>query len=328
MRGIIVALLFGFIVLFIFFFSFSPSDSTNDSTDELRCSAYGDQPSANDLNKYLKGKGVFEGKGKTFIDAGKKFGVDPKLVIAIAMHETGNGTSVMVRKKNNPGGLMGSGKPFVFDSLDEGIAAMTKNLNKLYISQGLTTVEQIGAKYAPIGAANDPRNLNANWVPAISKTIKKLGGITYNCKAEVSSKGFIAPVSPIRITDHFGSRILNGKAEFHKGMDFGGKQGMNTPIMAAKGGEVVFSGFANYGDGTGFGGYGQCVVIKHAPNQFTLYGHMVQNSQKVKLGDMVKQGQTIGIMGQTGAAFGVHLHFEVRRQLTGGQVNPEPLLPK
>ncbi|MBC1920472.1 peptidoglycan DD-metalloendopeptidase family protein [Listeria booriae] len=281
-----------------------------------------------DLNKYLANKGAFKGSALAFINAGKKYQVDPVLVMAIAMHETGNGKSRLVQKYNNPGGLMGSGAPFHFDSLAEGIDSMTKNLYKLYISQGLNTPELIGAKYAPVGASNDPTNLNVHWIPSIKKYINDLGGLTYVCSALESSKGFIAPVNPLRITDRFGSRVLNGKAQFHKGLDLGGIKGQNTNIIASKSGVVVFSSFGNYGDGSGFGGYGQCVVIKHSDNEFTLYGHMVAGSQKVKVFDQVKQGQILGIMGQTGNAFGVHLHFEVRTSLAGGQINPEPLIPK
>ena len=45
----------------------------------------------------------------------------------------------------------------------------------------------------------------------------------------------------------------------------------------------------------------------------TLYGHMLANSRRVKEGDKVSQGQTIGTVGSTGNSTGTHLHFEVRR---------------
>ena len=57
----------------------------------------------------------------------------------------------------------------------------------------------------------------------------------------------------------------------------------------------------------------------------TLYGHMLANSRRVKKGDKVSQGQTIGTVGSTGNSTGTHLHFEVR--VNGSPVNPLPYLP-
>ena len=56
----------------------------------------------------------------------------------------------------------------------------------------------------------------------------------------------------------------------------------------------------------------------------TLYGHMLANSRRVKEGDKVSQGQTIGTVGSTGNSTGTHLHFEVR--VNGSPVNPLPYL--
>lgn len=58
----------------------------------------------------------------------------------------------------------------------------------------------------------------------------------------------------------------------------------------------------------------------------TLYGHMLANSRRVKEGDKVSQGQTIGTVGSTGNSTGTHLHFEVR--VNGSPVNPLPYLPQ
>lgn len=69
-----------------------------------------------------------------------------------------------------------------FGTLGEGIDFMARNLYKNYISQGLMTVEKIGAKYAPIGASNDPFSQNQYWVPTINKLVNEFGGLSMNCQ--------------------------------------------------------------------------------------------------------------------------------------------------
>lgn len=87
----------------------------------------------------------------------------------------------------------------------------------------------------------------------------------------------------------------------HTGIDYGCPKG--TPILASNDGEVMAAGW----DLTG---YGFRVILKHPDGRATLYGHL--DSIGVNLGDKVKQGQEIGISGDTGKATGPHLHFESR----------------
>ncbi|MFD2638402.1 M23 family metallopeptidase [Piscibacillus salipiscarius] len=64
------------------------------------------------------------------------------------------------------------------------------------------------------------------------------------------------------------------------------------------------------------GSYGQCIMIEHHINGETwesVYAHMRDGSRKVHVGDHVKQGQVIGVMGNTGHSFGQHLHFELHK---------------
>ncbi|SFI68114.1 C40 family peptidase [Thermoflavimicrobium dichotomicum] len=148
------------------------------------CRPNGQEISVEELNAKLQGKGVFENKAAVFIEAGRKYGVDPVLVAAIALFETGNGTSNAVRNYNNPGGLMDPNNTMVlqrFPTLEAGIEKMTWNLYKNYISQGLTTPDKIGPKYAPPGAANDPNGTNHLWPASVTKFVNQLGGLTYHC---------------------------------------------------------------------------------------------------------------------------------------------------
>ena len=110
---------------------------------------------------------------QAFIDAGRKYGMTPdqvKIGMAIAMHETGKGTSSAFRNKNNSMGISpNGGGPRSFGSVEEGIDYGMRNLQRDFFDKGLTTIEQIGAVYAPIGADNDPRNLNQHWVKGVRK---------------------------------------------------------------------------------------------------------------------------------------------------------------
>ncbi|MEH7546772.1 MULTISPECIES: peptidoglycan DD-metalloendopeptidase family protein [Bacillaceae] len=96
--------------------------------------------------------------------------------------------------------------------------------------------------------------------------------------------------------------------KLHKGIDIA--RPSNKTIKAADNGVVVFAGWSN--------GYGNKIIIDHHNGFQTLYGHM--SSLNVKAGQTVSKGTAIGIMGATGDATGVHLHFEVYKN--GSLVNP------
>ena len=109
-----------------------------------------------------------------FMDAAARNGLDPKLLMAIAMHETGRGTSSAFRNKKNAMGVSDAKGPRSFESVEDSIYFMARQLKKNYLDKGLRTVAQIGAKYAPIGAGNDPRGLNKHWVDGVSRYLNEL----------------------------------------------------------------------------------------------------------------------------------------------------------
>ena len=125
---------------------------------------------------------------------------------------------------------------------------------------------------------------------------------------------FTIPVPGVPITQRFGPNFdpFTGIAGFHPGIDFGAKMG--TPILAAGDGTVVFAGEES--------GYGNYTCIDHGHHVATCYGH--QSALLVQVGDQVKRGQVIGLVGTTGYSTGPHLHFEVR--LSGSPVDPMPWL--
>ena len=104
----------------------------------------------------------------------QEYGVDWRLAVAISMHETGKYTSVAFNDNNNVGGNFRNGSLMVFEDLDKGIDFFISNLKTKYIDLGLDTIEEISVKYAPIGAENDPNNLNQYWVSGVYKYYNEL----------------------------------------------------------------------------------------------------------------------------------------------------------
>ena len=120
--------------------------------------------------------------------------------------------------------------------------------------------------------------------------------------------GYIAPISsPITVTSEMGWRTspITGAQEFHNAIDLVNGN-PTTPILASGDGQVVQAG-SNYYDW-----YGNYTVIKHADGLYTGYAH--QSRIDVSVGQNVKKGQQIGLMGATGPVTGPHLHFQFMDQ--------------
>ena len=111
-------------------------------------------------------------------EVAQNYGVDWRLAVAISMHETWDYTSYIFKHQNNVGGLWNGmkGEFYSYESLDAGIEAYISNLKTNYYDEGRTTIEMIQPKYAPIGAKNDPNDLNSNWIPGVTRRYKELGG--------------------------------------------------------------------------------------------------------------------------------------------------------
>ena len=96
--------------------------------------------------------------------------------------------------------------------------------------------------------------------------------------------------------------------QVHTGIDIAGIN--NTRIVAANSGKVIFTGE--------IGIYGNVIILDHGYGVHSLYGHL--NQINVQRGDYVSKGEAIALSGETGLAFGDHLHFEIR--VSGVPVNP------
>jgi murein DD-endopeptidase MepM/ murein hydrolase activator NlpD len=102
-------------------------------------------------------------------------------------------------------------------------------------------------------------------------------------------------------SSYYGMRTdpFTGRREFHKGMDFAGKEG--SDVVAVGAGVVTWAG-DRYG-------YGKLVEVNHGNGYATRYGH--NKEILVSVGDTVKKGQTLAHMGSTGRSTGPHVHLEV-----------------
>ncbi len=87
----------------------------------------------------------------------------------------------------------------------------------------------------------------------------------------------------------------------HDGIDIAAPLG--TPVKSADSGKVIYSG-------NEIKGYGNIIIIKHGPIFSSVYAHNAENL--VREGDLVKKGQIVARIGQTGRAHQAHLHFQIR----------------
>ena len=140
------------------------------------------------------------------------------------------------------------------------------------------------------------------------------GGGYYDSTGKSLSRTLLkSPLRYRRVTSYFTNRrfhpILNVYRPHH-GIDYAAPSG--TPVEAAGGGHVAFSGWKN--------GYGNFIEIKHSNGYVTGYGHLSRILPGARAGAKITQGQVIGLVGSTGISTGPHLHYEIR---AGGKlINP------
>lgn len=137
----------------------------------------------NAINENLSG--ALKGKGESFYKAFEKHRVSAMMMAAIAMHETANGTSDLVRNANNVCGMnwvqgekrQKYKKWYVkYSSIDESIMDMASRLDEFYIKEGRGSIDKISKKWAPV---SDPRNGmygmdNGSWGQAVEKNYLKM----------------------------------------------------------------------------------------------------------------------------------------------------------
>jgi len=137
----------------------------------------------------------------------------------------------------------------------------------------------------------------------LKKDLQELIDELIDRKSEWNTKPTILPVASTEyfITSGFGWRNspFTGLREFHRGLDISAKRG--TPVIAPADGTVKECEKDLH--------LGKFIRINHDNKLATLYGHLLQ--QNVKVGQNVKRGDLIGLVGNSGMSTGYHLHYEV-----------------
>lgn len=119
------------------------------------------------------------------------------------------------------------------------------------------------------------------------------------------------------------SAISRGFFSGHYGIDFYPTGGGRPSVIAACAGTVISAGWGYWG--TNYGGYGNYTHIDCGNGYTILNGHM--DKLYVSTGQYVAKGQSLGLIGATGVAYGVHTHFELRRGGgLPGRINPAPYM--
>lgn len=127
-----------------------------------------------------------------------------------------------------------------------------------------------------------------------------------NAEQKISGR----PITKGWLSSPYGNRAdpFTGKKDWHQGIDFAALSG--TEVIATAAGVVTTVGVKS--------GYGKFIEINHGDGYSTRYAH--NKELLVKKGDMIKKGQVIAKVGNTGRSTGPHVHYEVMRN--GRKLNP------
>lgn len=189
-------------------------------------------------------------------------------------------------------------------------------LGCLYASLEAPPAAATAAVLPPVRPAGGPDESESAALPVVRRAAPVTGLSKAVLVPEQFAERLARPVVGGWVSSHYGRRTdpFSGDPAMHRGLDFAGPA--NSVILAVAPGVVTWSGPLR--------GYGNLIEIDHGNGWVTRYGHNASNF--VSLGDYVKPGQTIALMGATGRATGTHLHFEVLYQ--GRHMNPARFVPR
>lgn len=192
-----------------------------------------------------------------------------------------------------------------------GVIARNNAIKAQQQAEALANAQNAAAQLEQMNQANAEAEAAGNELPYTQEQIQDMQNQS-NVGSVGSSEGFVWPVPcSTRVTSRYGNRSdpFTGETRYHSGIDIDGFNNAGQPVIAAASGTVITASYD--------GGYGNYVIIDHGDTS-TVYAHC--SGLAVSYGDYVSQGQTIGYLGDTGRATGVHLHFEV--YVGDGRVDP------
>lgn len=201
---------------------------------------------------------------------------------------------------------------------EEAMNAKVNRMRGVVSELGLNLAQlEAAAPRAPMGGPYVPVKLTADAGPFERQLFR-----TYNTRAQLDKLNRTMALVPYRkpvvgeieYTSTFGVRSdpFLGRPAMHTGLDFRAATG--DPIRATANGRVTSAAYA--------GGYGKMIELDHGNGLATRYGHLSEIN--VKVGDVIKIGQVIGLAGSTGRSTGSHLHYETR--IDGEAVDPQKFL--
>lgn len=192
--------------------------------------------------------------------------------------------------------------------------------------------EQVSVAYGIKQKLEGPADLiaEARLTPTLSESVAEYdylrnsaspGRMSPSQTRSILQKTMVPAGWPVmgRLESGYGVRSdpFSGEGAYHTGIDI--SSSMGTRVTATADGVVVQAGMSS-----GYGGYGRLVVLDHGNGYQTYYGHL--SKVNVMPGQVVRQGDVVGLVGMTGRSTGPHLHYEVR--VGAAPINPYRFLNK
>lgn len=188
---------------------------------------------------------------------------------------------------------------------------VTKLKNKEQITQGITVQERVKPQETlgiPQKLGGNTRSAQSAFINSLASENAALAKLRTGAKTFWSAP-FAYPLANATVTDPFGYIRQTGSYQIaHKGTDFRAPEG--TPVFAMNRGVVRLA--------RNFRVYGKTIVVDHGLGVMTLFMHL--SKINVNVGELVEQGQIIGLAGESGYAEAPHLHMSVR--INGVSVDP------
>ena len=198
------------------------------------------------------------------------------------------------------------GVDFDIGDIEMQVAHLQETINTTYVTLKQALISETDAEeacYKWIATYERPSEKYSTWREKAQKDVDSFADdLRAECENEGNTGYFIWPCPSSRhITSYFGNRVApkQGASTDHKGIDIGATMGAD--VIAAAAGKVKTVAYSS--------ARGYYIVVDHGNDYETLYQHL--SRQDVRTGDMVKAGQQIGAVGETGISTGPHLHFEI-----------------